>query len=172
MVVGFNRKLDEISGKQIIHYDYTNLSAKPYLLEPSKETYLSYEIHNNIPDAVALIHFHHQNILFASWRLPLYGIDKIPDCFFMQNPVPGINARDIALYELTKTLVDKFRGNSNCVLGLRHGAWVISNNLKNALVEANKVDERAGRQRAEFYEEIFNYISQEFQKLKEDWHNN
>jgi hypothetical protein len=173
MLVAFNR-CHQKDGKEFINYYYTNINNN-YLLMPSKETHLSYQVHINVSRATTMLHFHHKNLLAFAWQIPIiYGECNIeqPDVLLiLGNVTPSLNARDINLADLSQRIVSEFNNDAHpeCIIGVRHGSWIISRDFDELLAGAKAIDSRAETSIGVRKKQIMDNIEKGFSNLKKNW---
>lgn len=158
-------------GQKKFEYYFANIKDDPNIL-PSKETYLSYEVHRSVSRAKALLHFHHEDILELAWKIPIiYGTFDIDDNLKIdKKPTPSLNGRNISIIDFTNEFIEKLQNNRvSCGIGVRHGCWAIGNDLKICLDESNRANRAAKINRNEGRRRILRYIEKEFEDINKDW---
>jgi len=154
-------------------FEYTNYDDD-IDIKPSKETYLNYRVFLEAPRINAILHFHHDNILNLSWKIPIVypGIHEINRIFrYSGGFVPSIEGRNVHIKDFSDKVVRILAKNVETIIGTRHGAWTFGTTLSNCLGQADAADEEAGHDPGLDYGSIMDYNEKLYKKILDIWRN-
>ena len=172
VLVAYNKVVKD-KDREILHYWHTNTSDDAEI-QPSQETHLNYEIHKSVPRAKTILHFHHDNILELAWSMPLISGENMEQYDVLKilgHPVPTLIGRNVKIKELANRMVNKFQENDQiyCIVGVRHGAWVIAEDFETGLIEIRTTERHAGINKPPLGQQFIKSIKEDFVAIQEEW---